>query len=42
LRHEKRDRLDPRRALRVRRCSTVFIFCVTPHSFGFTQFLLFN
>jgi hypothetical protein len=31
-----------RRALRVRRCSTVFIFCVTPHSFGFSQFLLFN
>jgi len=37
-----RDRLDPRRALRVRWCPTVFIFCVTPHSFGFSQFLLLN
>jgi hypothetical protein len=28
--------------LRVRRCSTGFIFCVTPHSFSLSQFLLFN
>jgi hypothetical protein len=28
--------------LRVRWCSTIFIFCVTPHSFGFSELLLFN
>ena len=49
LRYDKRehlmqhpDRLDLRCSLRVRRCSTGFIFCVTPHSFGFSQFFLFN
>ena len=31
-----------RRCLRVQRCSTGFIFCVTTHSFGFRQFLFFN
>ena len=35
-------RYRPRRALWVRRCSTVFICCVTPYGFGFSQFFLFN
>jgi hypothetical protein len=49
LRHEKRGHLiqhprPPRSAfaLRVRRCSTGLIFCVTPYGFSFGQFLLFN
>ena len=33
---------DGRRCLRVRRCSTGFIFRVTTHSFRFRQFLFFN
>ena len=37
-----REHFRDNEVLRVRRCSTIFIFCVTPHSFGVTQFLLFN